>query len=174
MTYLTGLSLGISAGCKLHQLLAGEGFSLVHALPGRRRYRHADLQYNSELKTEWEQQLARVKGIHKVTITPETGSIVLEYTCREECIDLVMNYLEQLHRMPGLHAEYGKIGMNIRGMCQRVNRNIFSKTGHALDLRTILALLMLVGGGIKIWKSGQRPGGPQMVWWAYSLLRGRN
>ena len=173
MTYLTGLALGISAGGKLHQLLKGEGFSLVHALPGRRRYQHDDLLDNKKLAVEWEQHLTRVKGIRTVRVNPTTGSILVEYICQEECIELVMNYLDQLHKMPGPRADYGKLGMNIRSLCRRMNRNIFKNTGYTLDLRTALALIMLVCGGTKIWKLGQRPAGPQMVWWAYSLLKGR-
>jgi len=173
MTYLTGLALGISAGGKLHQLLKGEGFILVHALPGRRRYQHDDLLDNKKLAVEWEQHLTRVKGIRTVRVNPTTGSILVEYICQEECIELVMNYLDQLHKMPGPRADYGKLGMNIRSLCRRMNRNIFKNTGYTLDLRTALALIMLVCGGTKIWKLGQRPAGPQMVWWAYSLLKGR-
>lgn len=173
MTYLTGLTLGISAGGKLYRLLAGDGFSLVHALPGRRRYRHEDLPGNTELAAKWEQQLARVDGIKTVRINPVTGSILLEYNCREEYVDLVMEYLNRLHKMPGPGSDYGKLGINIRSLCQRLNRNIFKSTGHALDLRTLLALLMFISGAAKIRTLGQRPSGPQMVWWAYSLLRGR-
>lgn len=174
MTYLTGLALGISAGGKLHQLLVGEGFSLVHALPGRRRYKHGDLLHNDELAVEWQRQLTKVNGINSVTVNPATGSILLEYTCREECVDLVINYLDQLHKKPDPRAAYGRFGVNIRGLCQRVNHNILENTGRNLDLRTVVALLLLVGGGFRMWKLGQRPGGPQMVWWAYSLLKGRN
>jgi hypothetical protein len=173
MTYLTGLALGISAGGKLHQLLGGARFSQVHALPGRRRYQHDDLLNNKELATEWEQHLIRVKGINTVKVNPVTGSILLEYSCQEEYIDLAMNYLNELHKMPGPRDDYGKLGINIRSLCRRMNRNIFRNTGHTLDLRTVLAIIMFVGGTAKIWRLGQRPAGPQMVWWAYSLLKGR-
>lgn len=173
MTYLTGLALGISAGRKLHQLMAGGGFTLVHALPGRRRYQHDDLPDNQELALEWEQQLARVRGMKQVRVNAVTGTILLEYSCQEECIDLVLDYLQQLHNLPAANADYGKLGMNIRGLFRQIDRTLFTNTGRALDLRTVVALLMLVSGGAKIWNLGQRPSGPQMVWWAYSLLKGR-
>ena len=173
MTYLTGLALGISAGKKLHQLMAGGGFTLLHALPGRRRYRHDDLMHNRELALEWEQHLARLNGMRRVQVNEVTGTILLEYSCQEEYIDLVMDYLQQLHNLPAPNADYGKIGMNIRSLFRQMNRTLFTHTGRTFDLRTVTALAMLVSGGAKIWTLGQRPSGPQMVWWAYSLLKGR-
>ena len=173
MTYLTGLALGISAGRKLHQLMAGGGFTLVHALPGRRRYQHEDLFNNQELALEWEQYLARIKGMQQVRVNTVTGTVLLEYSCQEEYIDLALDYLQQLHRLPEPNADYGQIGMNIRGLFRQLNRTLFNNTGRTLDLRTVTALAMLISGGLKIWNLGQRPAGPQLVWWAYSLLKGR-
>ena len=173
MTYLTGLALGISAGRQLNQLLRRDGFSLVHALPGRRRYRHEDLLQNKELALEWHRHLSSIKGISQVKMSPETGSLLVEYTLPEEHLDLVMEYLEQLHRLPGPRADYGRLGMDIQRIFRRMNRTIFQNTASTLDLRTITALLMLVRGGAKMWNLGQRPSGPQMIWWAYSLLKGR-
>ncbi len=173
MNYLTGLALGVSAGHKLHQLLQGGGFTLVHALPARRRYRHDDLLDNRELALQWEQHLRQIQGITQVKITPETGSILLLYTCRDEYLDLVIDDLSRRHKMPGPRAGYGRLGMNIRGLGRQVNRNIVKNTDQLLDLRTILAGLMFVSGAAKMWTLGQRPSGPQMVWWAYSLLKGR-
>ncbi|HWR07960.1 HMA2 domain-containing protein [Sporomusa sp.] len=174
MTYLTGLALGISAGRQLSQLMRGNGFSLVHALPGRRRYQHDDLLHNKELAGEWRRHLVNVKGINQVKVSPETGSLLVEYTLPDEHIDLVMEYLEQLHKLPGPRSDYGKMGMDIQRFFRRLNRNIFKNTASNLDLRTIMALLMLFRGGAKMWNLGQRPSGPQMIWWAYSLLKGRS
>lgn len=173
MSYLTGLALGISAGRQLNQLLRSDGFSLVHALPGRRRYQHEDLLHNQELALDWQRHLGGIKGISQVKISPETGSLLVEYTLPEEYLDLVMEYLEQLHRLPGPRADYGRLGMEIQRFFRRMNRTIFQNTATVLDLRTIMALLMLVRGGAKMWNLGQRPSGPQMIWWAYSLLKGR-
>ncbi|MDF2568852.1 MAG: hypothetical protein K0R55_456 [Sporomusa sp.] len=174
MTYLTGLTLGISAGRQLSQLMRGDGFSLVHALPGRRRYVHEDLHHNKELAVEWYRHLANVRGIVGVQVSPETGSVLVRYTVADEYIDLVMEHLEQLHKMPDPRSDYGKVGMDIQRFFRRLNRNVFKNTASTLDLRTVMALLMLLRGGAKMWNLGQRPSGPQMIWWAYSLLRGRS
>lgn len=174
MTYLTGLALGISAGRQLSQLMRGDGFSLVHALPGRRRYLHDDLLHNKELAVAWQRHLASVQGIERVQVSPETGSLLVVYTFSEEDIDLVMEYLERLHKMPSPRSEYGKLGMDIQRFFRRMNRNVFKNTASTLDLRTVMALLMLLRGGAKMWNLGQRPSGPQMIWWAYSLMKGRS
>jgi len=174
MTYLTGLALGISAGRQLNELLSGTGFTLVHALSGRRRYRHEDLIHNPDLACQWERQLLGVQGIYRVQFTPLTGSVLIEYTCPDEHIDVVMSYLQQLHTMPDARSPYGKLGLDIQHLFRRLNRNIFQNTGRFLDLRTLLAVGLLIFGARKVWMLRQLPSGPQMVWWAYSLLRGRS
>jgi len=172
MNYLTGMALGISAGRQFNQLIKRDGFSLVHTLPGRRRYMHDDLLQNKELAAQWQSQLACIKGIVKAQVNPQTGTVLVEYSCPEEDIDLVMNYLNKLHNMPGPRSEYGKLGMDIRRFGQRLNRSLFRESNSTLDLRTVAALGLLIAGGAKMWNLGQRPSGPQMVWWAYSLLKG--
>jgi len=91
MNYLTGVALGISAGRQLSRLIKG-GFSLVHTLPGRRRYLHDDLLQNKELAAEWQTHLASIKGIVKARVNPRTGTVLIEYSCSEEYIDLVIDF----------------------------------------------------------------------------------
>lgn len=57
-------------------------------------------------------------------------------------------------------------------------RGLFSAVSSAMnpvvfDLRTVAALLLTLRGLRKVVFMGQRPSGPQMLWWALSLLRGR-
>lgn len=172
MNYLTGVALGISAGRQLTQLIKEGGFSLVHTLPGRRRYMHDDLLQNKELAAEWQNHLASIKGIVKARVNPQTGTVLVEYSCPDEYIDLVMDYLDKLHNMPGSRSEYGKLGIDIRRFGQRLNRSLFRKSDSILDLRTVTALGMLLAGCEKMWSLGQCPSGPQMLWRAYSLLKG--
>lgn len=172
MNYLTGMALGISAGRQVNQFIKSDGFSLVHTLPGRRRYTHDDLLQNKELAAQWQAHLAAIRGIVKAQANPQTGTILVEYSCPDEYVDLVMDYLHKLHNMPGPRSAYGKLGMDIRRLGKRLNRSLFRESNRTLDLRTIAAISMLLVGGAKIWNQGQRPSGPQMVWWAYSLLKG--
>lgn len=50
---------------------------------------------------------------------------------------------------------------------------IFRKSKAFLDLRTLIAVVLTLRGLRKTVFLGQRPTGPQMLWWALSLLRGR-
>ena len=50
---------------------------------------------------------------------------------------------------------------------------ILQKTGRLFDLRSIISLVLIVRGIRKILTFDQRPTGPQMLWWAAALLRGR-
>lgn len=173
MNYLTGLTLGISAGRQLHQFLRNRGFTLVHALPGRRRYAHKDLLHDPELALRWERQVQRIPGIQHITFNAVTGTVLVEYSCPDSHIDFLMEYLHQIHQAPDPGAPYSKLGMDIRGFFQKINSGIRENTGHRLDLSTLLAAWMAVSGLTKVWVQGQRPAGPQMLWWAYSLLCGR-
>lgn len=174
MTYLTGLALGISAGHQLNGLLGAQGFRLIHSLPGRRRYQHDDLLNNPQLARRWEQQLPKISGLQKVQFTTLTGSILIEYTCPDEYIDLLIDFLTRLHKLPESTARYGRLGADIRHTFHRLNRSIFNRTNRVLDLRTILAVSFSLWGGLKMWTTGHRPTGSQMIWWAYTLLRGRD
>jgi len=174
MNYFTGLALGVSAGRQLHGLLGAKGFQLIHAVPGRRRYQHDTLLHNPELALRWERQLPKMPGLSKVRFTPETGTVLIEYTCSDHHIDIFVDYLEQIHKIPEAHSRYGKVGTDIRNCFRRLNREIFANTNRNLDLRTVLALSFVLWGGTKMWSMGHRPTGPQMIWWAYSLLKGRS
>lgn len=174
MSYLMGLTMGISVGRQVSQLIKGNGFSLIHALPGRRRYRYKDLLHNDELAARWQQYLTGVPGLVLAQVNPVTGSLLLEYTCQDEYIEVILEQLTGIHNSPEPGADYGKLGMNIQRFFHRLNRTIFQQTGYLLDLRTIIAVWMLIWGGVKAWTLGQRPSGPQMMWWAYSLLQGRS
>ena len=50
---------------------------------------------------------------------------------------------------------------------------IRKESSRFFDLRTVAALLLTLRGLRKVVFMGQRPSGPQMLWWALSLLRGR-
>lgn len=174
MSYLSGLALGISAGHQLNGLLCSQGFRLVHSLPGRRRYHHEDLLNNPKLARRWERQLPKIPGLKKVHFSPLSGNILIEYTCADDYIDILVNFLEQIHKIPEPHDHYGRLGADIRRAFYRINRNIFKSTNRILDLRTLLAVCFTIWGGAKMWATGQRPTGSQMIWWAYTLLRGRD
>jgi len=52
---------------------------LAHHLPGRLRFRSADLKGNARASEEARRGLAQIAGVTSVTVNPSTGSILLEY-----------------------------------------------------------------------------------------------
>jgi len=174
MNYLTGLTLGISAGKQFGKLYRSPGFSLVHAIPGRRRYFHKKLINNSEFSGDIERELVSISALRSFVINQVTGTILLEYTCSDEQIDMMMTYLDHLSNKPDPNSLYGKVGTDIRRNAGSLNQAIKTHTNLTFDLRTIIALGMMFWGAQKVWTLGQRPNGPQLLWWSYSLLKGRD
>lgn len=174
MSYLTGLALGISAGKQVGKLCRSKGFQLLHESRGRRRYYSEYLVKQAEFAGRLEQQLAEVSLLHRFSINQVTGTLLLEYHCENEKIDILIEYLEDLMRRPNPAGSYGKIGSDIRRAFSSVNQSIKKNTGLTFDLRTLTALWLMAWGANKVWTQGQRPSGPQMLWWSYSLLKGRD
>ncbi|WP_378951748.1 HMA2 domain-containing protein [Pelosinus sp. sgz500959] len=174
MNYLTGLALGISAGKQFGKLYRGNGFSLVHAMHGRRRYYHEKLLNNAEFAESVEEQLTDIPVLRSFKVNQTTGTVLLEYTCQDDQIDIMMQYLDEISRRPNPTDIYGKVGSDIRRSFGNLNQSIRVNTGFTFDLRTLVSLGLLAWGANKVWTLGERPSGPQMLWWAYSLLKGRN
>lgn len=174
MNYMTGIALGISAGKQFSKLYRRNGFSLVHAIPGRRRYYHEKLLSNVEFVDMIEKQLAGASALRSFKINPATGTILLEYTCQDEQIDMIMGYLDNLSRRPNPTDVYGKVGTDIRRGVSNLNQSIRKGTEFTFDLRTLVSLGLMLWGANKVWRLGERPSGPQMLWWSYSLMKGRD
>lgn len=175
MTYFTGLALGISAGRRLHLLLKDKGFELLHTLPGRRRYHHSALLHNPALIQTWQRALPYIPGLKKIEFTAETGNILIEYSCDSAIIDQLTAYLDQVQKQPSPQSAYGQVGHTIRRKVRRLNHNLLAHSKKTLDIRTVLALFFLVWGSQKLWATATyRPSGYQLLWWAYSLMKGRN
>lgn len=174
MNYMTGMALGLSAGKQFSKLYRKPGFRLVHAIPGRRRYYHDRLLKDAEFASLVEQQLAGVSPLRSFHINPTTGTILLEYTCPDEQINGMMEYLATLAGRPDPNATYGKVGSDIRRGVGYLNQSIRKNTQFTFDLRTVVSLGLMVWGANKVWSMGERPSGPQMLWWSYSLMKGRD
>jgi hypothetical protein len=56
---------------------------------------------------------------------------------------------------------------------RELNRYIEEATAHLIDVKSLLSIIFIVTGMKKTVFLGQRPSGPQMLWWAYGLLRER-
>jgi len=192
MSYMSGFMMGASMGKNLHDffihentsksgaersyLFQGASFVILHALPGRRRYHAGGLLHNEANAVLLEQQLSQLKFMDCVKASSVTGSLLLVYSCTEKQIDWLVKWLQRhifftsalQQRREGL-AESGKSLQRTTGA---VNEWLKGHTGNWFDLNSILSIVFLVRGLRKILIFHQRPSGPQMLWWAVSLLKG--
>ena len=63
-------------------------------------------------------------------------------------------------------------GQRLHGTFASINRHMKIVTRGWFDLPSLLSLVFTVRGLQKILLTKQLPTGPQLIWWAFSLLRG--
>lgn len=160
-------------------------FSCVSVLKGRRRYRVRDLVGNNKLANLLTEKLGELPGIRSIVINTLTGSILV-YSYSEAVLDKLENFL-RFRLFPSLVTGLVSVVSDVEEEKQEVttymtavrntvrlfNDFIFQKSKALFDLRTLAAFLLTFRGLRKVIFMGQRPSGPQMLWWALSLLRGK-
>ena len=166
-------------------------FALKSAVPGRRRYYAAALQGNEELAKLLEKNLGRIAFIDSVKASSVTGSLLVCYTGDEEAVDRLMADLGKRVFGATEHAGFNlpqglssllpaadvtqplaELGVSIRRTAGAANVWLHEKTHGWLDFPSVFALGFIVRGLRKILLYEQRPSGPQMLWWAFSILKG--
>ena len=169
-------------------------FALKSAVPGRRRYYASALQGNAELADFLEKNLGRIAWIDSVKATSVTGSLLVTYTGEEAAMDRLMADIgERVFGMTAANAGFNlpqaglssvlpaaksvqqplaEVGASIRRMVGAANAWLREKTCGWLDFPSVFALGFIVRGLRKILLYDQRPSGPQMLWWAFSILKG--
>ena len=166
-------------------------FALKSAVPGRRRYYAAALQGNEELAKLLEKNLGRIAFVDSVKASSVTGSLLVCYTGDEEAVDRLMadlgkrvfgaaehagfnlpQGLSSLLPAAGLTQPLAELGASIRRTAGAANVWLHEKTRGWLDFPSVFALGFIVRGLRKILLYEQRPSGPQMLWWAFSILKG--
>ena len=166
-------------------------FALKSAVPGRRRYYAAALQGNEELAKLLEKNLGRIAFIDSVKASSVTGSLLVCYTGDEEAVDRLMadlgkrvfgaaehagfnlpQGLSSLLPAAGFTQPLAELGASIRRTAGAANVWLHEKTHGWLDFPSVFALGFIVRGLRKILLYEQRPSGPQMLWWAFSILKG--
>ena len=166
-------------------------FALKSAVPGRRRYYAAALQENEELAKLLEKNLGRIAFVDSVKASSVTGSLLVCYTGDEKAVDRLMadlgkrvfgaadhagfnlpQGLSDLLPAAGLTQPLAELGASIRRTAGAANVWLHEKTHGWLDFPSVFALGFIVRGLRKILLYEQRPSGPQMLWWAFSILKG--
>lgn len=166
-------------------------FALKSAVPGRRRYYAAALQGNEELAKLLEKNLGRIAFVDSVKASSVTGSLLVCYTGDEKAVDRLMadlgkrvfgaaehagfnlpQGLSSLLPAAGFTQPLAELGASIRRTAGAANVWLREKTRGWLDFPSVFALGFIVRGLRKILLYEQRPSGPQMLWWAFSILKG--
>ncbi len=157
-------------------------FSRAAASPGRRRYRAAAIVQNRALADMLCRGLCRLAGIDAVEANILTGSLLIR-SSDEALLDRVEHFLgTRLFRPvsgcvpPGGGMSQPQLSAYAETLLDTLDlfsRFISRNTANVLDLRSLVSLLFIVRGMRKMIALNQRPSGPQMLWWAASLMRGR-
>ena len=191
MSYMSGMMMGLAFGQGVRRLLTGgaakcamPAFALARAIPGRRRYYAKALIGNEALAAAVEKALAKLDCIDEVKANPVSGSLLLVYHGDEARIDAIADRLcARVFAVPAQkaadvppqddHSEgLAAFGQSLRGTFIAINGHIKAMTGGWFDLPSCLSLVFTVRGLQKLLLSKQLPSGPQLIWWAFSLLRG--
>lgn len=151
---------------------------LAHAIKGRRRYYIDMLKNNEKLAKLISVKLSELPFVKEVTTNINTGSLLILYSCTENILDDIFTQLKQrvfsigsrvITSSSGITTQIGCILLNL---IREINMWIKAKTGNLMDLRIAVAALFIIRGLRKVMTMGQRPSGPQMLWWAFSILKG--
>lgn len=162
----------------IQEKIKENSFRLAHSIKGRRRYYIDSLKKNERLAKLLSVKLTQLPYIKEVTTNINTGSLLIIYNCAENIIDDIFTQLKEkvfnITRkiVEATNRATTMVGTTIISMAKEVNNWIKAKTNNALDLRVLVSSLFIVRGIRKILTMGQRPNGPQMLWWAFSILRG--
>lgn len=180
-----------ASGSQVVSAPAMPAFALKSAVPGRRRYYASALQGNEELAKLMEKNLGRIAFVDSVKASSVTGSLLVCYTGDEKAVDRLMadlgkrvfgaadhagfnlpQGLSDLLPAAGLTQPLAELGASIRRTAGAANAWLHEKTRGWLDFPSVFALGFIVRGLRKILLYEQRPSGPQMLWWAFSILKG--
>ena len=196
MSYMSGMMLGLAFGQSVRRFFKGgaakpetPAFALARSSPGRRRYYAKALIGNDALAQAVEKALSKLDCIDEVKASPVSGSLLLIYHGDEAQIDAIAGRLA--NRVFSVSPEAAKsnvgdaptpfeeaadglavFGKHIHGTFSAINRHMKLATGGWFDLPSLLSLIFTVRGLQKILVTKQLPTGPQLLWWAFSILRG--
>ncbi len=161
----------------LNKEIEDQSVRLVHALKGRRRYYIDALKKNGKLAKLVTDKLKELPFVKEAIANINTGSLLVIYNCAENVMDNIFNQLKQrVFSIGSKIVELGTeatsfVGGSLVELVREFNKWIKQQTQNILDLKIVVALLFIARGLRKI-LAGERPNGPQMLWWAFSLLEG--
>ncbi len=197
MSYASGLMLGAAFGRQIHDYFSFKKqramqpaapknqirnlpfFAKVFQIDGRRRYRSALLLGNERLARLLLERMGHLRHVEKVEVNIYTGSVLIFFhPCNAAHAASIENHLRRLilgsSAIPGDISRDMLVGgtAKLYEMANYLNNYIREKSNNYLDLNILVSILFIMRGVRKILLYGERISGPQLLWWAFSLLRG--
>ena len=134
-------------------------FSRASQSPGRRRYYARSLVRNQVLAGLLAQCLYKMSGIRRVEINPRTGSILLlgdektldtvEKVLSEQVFSVPLPGEELMKELDEAKTMEQKVESDFRhtaaDVCRMFNQGVSDSTGHLLDLKALVSLILLYG-----------------------------
>lgn len=166
--------------------MEAKGLKVVHALPGRVRFRVARVKGNPALARRAQEKLARVPGIRKVEAQPDTGSLLVHYEMAELCSEEAMHvFSETLGEIfpeieaLSLTASLAQLALSpvsgtaggLAAGLQGLNARVASLTGGA-DLKLLAPLFLIFLGFRGLLRSEKIafPVWSDYLWFGFSSL----
>jgi hypothetical protein len=162
---------------ELLPVISGQ-FEVAHHLPGRIRFRIPLLESgNDDVMAAIKKELLNIPDINSVQINAVSAGLLVEFDA--EKIDAAI-ICEILIRLLGLEKIFDNppesaIQKEIKALGNALNRQIFNSTAGILDSQSALFLAVFVLGLYVIFVKRDRslPGGINMLWWSYVILKSR-
>ncbi len=151
-------------------------FEVSHSMPGRIRFRVPSIESGagSHMQTV-RSELPKIPEIHSVEVDNRSGSILVHYD-RDGIEPHIICGL--LIRVFGLENELTRrpvsaVQKEIKYIGDAVNQVLYNSTSGALDLTSAFILLSVSLGLYKILIQNDRarPGGINLLWWAYVMAK---
>lgn len=144
---------------------------VLHALPGRVRFRIPRLVRNEAQSQVVESQLIKLPGVDAIVVDRRTGSVLVRHDTGQISAEVLF---EALSRLLALGASLDRIEppaivREVRSMGRSLNQAVHEETNGILDLWTG-AMLALAAVGVHKMMTENRwslPPGFTLVWWAF-------
>jgi hypothetical protein len=159
---------------------------IVHALPGRIRFRVRELKSDGKRATEIEQQLSGRPGVYRVSSNPATGSVLLQFDPQQQgtVLSVLSDVFPSLDSRDvqkrlepsgnGASASFLEASQ-VAGLFERADKKVRSSTG-VIDLRLLVPLLLTVfAAGSLILAALRRraipiPSWYDLIWFAFNTF----
>ena len=173
MSYASGLMMGTAIVQALRQMLGGT--SSFEQMGKMNAFGRMKAQDGSTVR------IGKLSYMTEVKANPVSGSLLLIYDeTRKADVDQLAEALEKILQrnlspspLPSLISpQPGAITHSVRPARFTLSRWLKQNTGGVLDANSLASLVFFLTGVRKLLLTQQFPSGPQLLWWAFSLMRG--